>query len=287
MDGIENFTESEFQRVFDIQYKKAITNKNPNVSPKAYILGGQPGAGKSTLIKLMKEKLKMNVVVISGDDYRKIHPHFKELYAAYGDDYVNHTAKFSSKMVEQMIETCSSQGYHLIVEGTLRNHLTPLYTGKLLAEQGYEINLAVMAVSPTLSYMGTLTRYETMLEIGTVPRVTTMEQHDRTAKQIVENIGKVYETGLFDNILIYNREWECLYDYSKTPELNPKNILRREHGRSLTKQEQIQYKNDYMKVRKNMLNRGDERVAELEKQFRKNTLNSLRRKKQINHDMER
>ena len=147
--------------------------------------------------------------------------------------------------------------------------------------------LAVMAVPPALSYMGILTRYETMLEIGTVPRVTTMEQHDRTAKQIVENIGKVYETGLCDNILIYNREWECLYDYSKTPELNPKNILRREHGRSLTKQEQMQYKNDYMKVKKNMLVRRDERVAEVEKQFRKNTLNNQRRMKQINHDMER
>lgn len=269
MGSIKKFSDAEFQAIFDIQYKKSVAGKKSEALAKAYILGGQPGAGKSTLIQIIKEKLQQNVVVISGDDYRKSHPHFRELYAIYGDEYVNHTAIFSSRMVEKLIDSCSKQGYHLIVEGTMRNYLTPLNTGKLLMGRGYEINLAVMAVPPALSYMGTLTRYETMLEIGTIPRLTTKEWHDKVAKLIVENIGKIYETGQFENILIYNRNQECLYDYSKTPGLIPKEIMQREHKRILTMEEQIRFRNDYEKIRSDMIARGDVKVDELEQQFTK------------------
>ena len=46
------------QRAFETQYsiiKDILTNdKNPNVYPIAYILGGQPGAGKTVLQKQIR-----------------------------------------------------------------------------------------------------------------------------------------------------------------------------------------------------------------------------------------
>ena len=56
------------QRAFETQYsiiKDILTNdKNPNVYPIAYILGGQPGAGKSNIQRWLKQKDK-NIIAIN------------------------------------------------------------------------------------------------------------------------------------------------------------------------------------------------------------------------------
>ena len=50
------------QRAFETQYSIIkdilINGKIPNVYPKAYILGGQPGAGKSNIQRWLKRKDK-------------------------------------------------------------------------------------------------------------------------------------------------------------------------------------------------------------------------------------
>ena len=61
------------QRAFETQYSIIkdilINGKIPNVCPKAYILGGQPGAGKSNIQRWLKRKDK-NIIAINADDFR-------------------------------------------------------------------------------------------------------------------------------------------------------------------------------------------------------------------------
>lgn len=56
-----------------------ILNLEKVQNPKAIILGGQPGAGKSLLHRIYKKKFNQNIAIINGDDYRKYHPNIKEL----------------------------------------------------------------------------------------------------------------------------------------------------------------------------------------------------------------
>lgn len=63
MGSIEKFSDAEFRTLFDIQYKKSIVGKKPETLARAYILGGQPGAGKSTLIQLISEKLRKRLML--------------------------------------------------------------------------------------------------------------------------------------------------------------------------------------------------------------------------------
>ena len=67
------------QRAFETQYSIIkdilINGKIPNVYPKAYILGGQPGAGKSNIQRWLKRKDK-NIIAINADDFRVYHPLF-------------------------------------------------------------------------------------------------------------------------------------------------------------------------------------------------------------------
>ncbi len=70
------FSEMEFDVIYKALKRCAIEDAFPSKIPKAIILGGQPGAGKSSLITRLKMEKDNNIIVISGDDFRKEHPHF-------------------------------------------------------------------------------------------------------------------------------------------------------------------------------------------------------------------
>ena len=53
----------------------------PVARPHAYLLTGQPGAGKSTMAKIFTCKHQENIAFISGDDYRKDHHRYWVSYS--------------------------------------------------------------------------------------------------------------------------------------------------------------------------------------------------------------
>lgn len=237
MREVEDFSQSEFDEIYNGLKCCAIKEANAVDFPKAIILGGQPGAGKSSLITQLCVRQNKNVVVISGDDFRKEHPRFDQLYAQYGDDYVDYTQKFSSQVTERLIDELSREKYNLIIEGTLRTSAVPIRTAELLKSRGYHVELAVMAVPPILSYVGTIERYERMKEIGTTSRMTTKLQQDNTVNAIVESNEKVYKSGVFDDISLQNRKSECLYRMTDTHDIHPGTVLQYEHSRNITAEE--------------------------------------------------
>ena len=93
----------------------------PAMLPKAYVLGGQPGAGKSGLIKRASQLCFNNIIIISGDDFRKFHPDYKQLQERYGKDSPKYTAAFAGKMTEAILNKAVSEHYNIVIEGTFRN----------------------------------------------------------------------------------------------------------------------------------------------------------------------
>ena len=74
---MDNFSEKEFEKALKKTLEELKMLKIPSKEKKAFLLGGQPGAGKSGMtILLTKEIENENIIVINGDDFRKKHPHF-------------------------------------------------------------------------------------------------------------------------------------------------------------------------------------------------------------------
>ena len=69
-------------------------------------------------------------------------------------------------MVEQLVDELSKQGYHLLIEGTLRTTEVPRKTARLLKSRGYQVSLALIATKPELSYLSTLIRYEEVYAVN-------------------------------------------------------------------------------------------------------------------------
>lgn len=179
-------------------------------NPQAYILGGQPGAGKTSLQYLIQEQDR-NVIVINADAYRKFHPYFFEIQRKYGNDSPKYTQPFINQVTEQLIDELSTEKYNLIIEGTLRTAAVPLNTCRALKEKGYRVELHVIAVKRDISYESTLLRYELAIQQGEIPRATAKSHHDMVADAIADNLDIIYRSRAFDDIKLFNREGKCLY----------------------------------------------------------------------------
>ena len=179
-------------------------------NPKAYILGGQPGAGKTSLQYLI-QKQDRNVIVINADAYRKFHPYFFEIQRKYGTDSPKYTQPFINQVTEQLIDDLSTESYNLIIEGTLRTATVPLNTCLALKNKGYRVELHVIAVKRAISYESTLLRYELAIQQGEIPRATAKAHHDMVADAIVDNLDAIEKAGAFDAIKLFNRNGDCLY----------------------------------------------------------------------------
>lgn len=202
------------QAAFETQYniiKDILTNeKIPNIYPKAYILGGQPGAGKSNIQRWLKQK-DMNIIAINADDFRVYHPFFDDIQAMYVKDSPKYTQPFINKVTERLIDELSDKKYNLIIEGTLRTAEVPLKTCLNLKQKGYSVELNIISVKKAISFESTLLRYEVALSEGDTPRATAKAHHDMVANTIADNLDIIEKSGAFDAIKLFNRNGDCLY----------------------------------------------------------------------------
>lgn len=247
MNKIEkNYSEEELNYYTNklLNYFKSIYK--PQTSPKAILLGGQPGAGKSSLENMIN--LKDEYISISGDDYRKYHPLYDQLNNIYGRDSSKYTQQWAGEITSRLIAQLRAEKYNLIIEGTLRTAELPLKEARNLKDNGYSVELCVIAVKPEKSYLGTLLRYEKMIENGQTPRMTPKEHHDLVVNNIAQNLETIYKEKVFDNIKIYNRNNELLYNFKENSNINPKNIIENEFNRKWKAEEIFKYKESWQTI---------------------------------------
>ncbi|HFI0087751.1 TPA: type II toxin-antitoxin system toxin PezT [Streptococcus suis] len=250
---LEEFSEAEFQKALQRTIRALTRGKTIPDQPKAILLGGQSGAGKTTIHRIKQKEFQGNIIIIDGDSYRSQHPNYLALQEEYGKDSVDYTKGFAGKMVEQLVDELSTQGYHLLIEGTLRTTQVPRQTAQLLASKGYQVSLAIIGTKPELSYLSTLIRYEELYAIDpNQARATPKEHHDGIVENLVDNLRELESEKLFERIQIYQRDRTCIYD-SESDEGSVAEVL----------QECLFGK--WSKVEEEMMKFGQERLREFKK----------------------
>ena len=249
----KNYTNDELEIKFKeiLGYYKSMYS--PTENPKVALLGGQPGAGKSGLENMVN--IKKNYVSISGDDYREYHPRFKEINLEYGREASKYTQQWAAEITEKLIKELRKEKYNLIIEGTLRTAELPLKEANAFKKAGYNVELNVVVVKPEKSRLGTLERYEAMLKQGKVPRMTPKEHHDLVVNNIGNKLEIIYNSKAFDNIKLFDRENNLLYNYKESPNVNPKDILNKEFNRVWKKGEIEEFKEKWENLIKIMESR--------------------------------
>ena len=268
MNNEKNYTDEEFQKAFQqiLNYYKSRYSSQKN--PKAFLLGGQPGAGKSGLENMIN--IKDEYLSISGDDYRKFHPLYKQLNKIYGKESSKYTQRWAGEITEKLIDVLSKEKYNLIIEGTLRTAELPLKEANRFKKAGYEVELNVVVVKPEKSRLGTLQRYEEMIADKKIPRMTPKEHHDLVVNNIGNNLEIIYNSKAFDNIKLFDRKNHLLYNYKESPNINPKNILEKEFNREWKKEEIEEFKEKWDNLIDTMKNRKASREEIVQLKFERN-----------------
>ena len=166
--GELNSSEQEFSEKVKKVWKD-IVEDDPFISaaqecPEGFVLGGQPGAGKTTLANMLSARLNKNIISISGDDFRPYHPHFEEIQSLYKEESPKYTSKFSGRMTEELIDKAVSEKYNIVVEGTFRTSATPVSTLKKMKQAGYRTGIAIQICDKETSWKSCQERYEKMKE---------------------------------------------------------------------------------------------------------------------------
>lgn len=250
---MKNYTDEELEK----QFKKILyfykSRYSPTENPKVFLLGGQPGAGKSGLENAIN--IENEYISISGDDYREYHPKFEELNIRYGKESSKYTQQWAGEITERLIKKLGKEKYNLIIEGTLRTSELPLKEAYRFKKNGYEVELNIIVVKPEKSYLGTLLRYEQMITKGKTPRMTPKEHHDLVVNSIGNNLEIIYNSKVFDNIKLFDRENHLLYNYKESPGINPKDIIDKEFKRKWRKEELSEYRKDWEDLLEMLKNR--------------------------------
>lgn len=264
----KNYTDEELEVVFQKILKMYKSSYLLSKNPKVFLLGGQPGAGKSGLENMIN--IKDEYISISGDDYREYHPRFKEINVEHGREASKYTQQWAAEITEKLIKELREEKYNLIIEGTLRTAELPLKEARAFKKAGYEVELNVVVVKPEKSRLGTLERYETMLKQDKTPRMTPKEHHDLVVNNIGNNLEIIYNSKAFDNIKLFDRENNLLYNYKENPDINPKDILNKEFNREWKKEEIEEFKEKWDNLIDTMRNREASREEIVQLKFERN-----------------
>lgn len=210
---LDRFSQDDFIKASNRLIRSLTRGKTTSSQPKAILLGGQSGAGKTTIHRVKQREFQGNIIIIDGDSYRSFHPNYLDLQEKYGKDSVDYTKVFAGKMVEYLVDELSKLGYHLLIEGTLRTTDVPQKTAQLLTTRGYQVSLALIATKPELSYLSTLIRYEELYAIDPrQARATPKAHHDGIVEHLVDNLRELENDKIFNQIQIHQRDQSCIYD---------------------------------------------------------------------------
>ena len=229
---LSQFTEAEAIKATNIIWNdiqreyKSLSNVS---KPEGIITGGTPGAGKSVFVKLAKNRLNDNLLVIDGDQYRKFHPNFAKLQKLVGSDIAFVTGPFYGKMVRNILTKAMDHKYNVIIESTFKSVDSPLDYLKALKAAGYTTTVNIVAVDKEVAWQSTIERKEKMIAAGEPSRSVDRTYFDQTAANLAGNAEKVYKTGLVDKLEVRNRTTR-LFDSRFNDISQLQNIIKKELG---------------------------------------------------------
>ena len=254
-----NYTKSELNEQVEILYRRLTRGKTPSVNPRAILTGGQPGSGKSSIVKLVNRK-DNNFIFLNTDEFRDSHPHYTGIQREYGSDHPKHTAQWSGAITEALIERLSKEKYNLLIEGTLRTTDVPERTANRLRANGYEVDLYVMAMKPEVSFTGTMTRLFQGLQQDNA-RTVDKKHHDLVVSQLKENLIYLAGTKCFNEIVVCNRAGELFRSQNNPDEITA--AIDHEWSRPLTETEMQDLHQQQAFIRKMLAAEQQKEISEI------------------------
>ncbi|MBR8744787.1 zeta toxin family protein [Nocardiopsis sp. MG754419] len=178
--------------------------------PTLVLLGGQPGAGKSSAIAAIARARSHELVPLSGDDLRPFHDDFEMLSRDHPWLMPNATAQACGAWVRRCIDHALEHRYGLLLEGVFRDPLTVARTIDRFTAAGYRVEVVGLATPYRESLLATLGRF---LHPGeeTAARWTPDGAHDSAYRMVPSTLQAAADTAGTRRLHVTDRAGRVLH----------------------------------------------------------------------------
>ena len=209
-----------------------IFERKASAKPKAVILCGQPGSGRSS---------QMPIVMQGISDSRAV-------FIDKGQTQGGTQRPFSEALREKS---------NLVIKATLPNDEML----KKLREEGYSTSVYVVSAHERESLLSLYQKYEGQLATRGIGDKPKLAEHDEIYSKLPEALQRIEEEGLIDEIVIRDREGNEIYSnhrvngiWEKEPQSS--HALETSRNQAWTAEEIANYQEDWQRVIQSMYARG-------------------------------
>jgi hypothetical protein len=179
-------------------------------SPSIVFVGGQPGSGKSALLRHCVQDYQQRdgntIAEIVGDDFRAYHPKYAELLDKDDETAAFYTDKDVGRWIEKSLQyAAETVGCSVALESTLRQPDVVCRTMNFFKEHGYKVNLNILLAHSLLSRLGVIERYLAQMSDTGNGRFTVRESHDASYDAIPDTMTAIFAEGNLNRLRLYER----------------------------------------------------------------------------------
>ena len=211
MDQQERKQDSE--QVYTKIERHALDHTVAQEKPRAILLGGQPGSGKSELARMAQHELSQNgrAVVIDADKLRERNPVYQALSITDPKNAADLTHKEAAEWARRLTTATVQGRRNLVIDGTMRDPKGVLTLAAKLREHGYTVEARVIAVSPEVSINRARLRFEEQMAARGVGRFVNQAQHDVAYKGLADSVSALESARAVDAIRVYDASQREIY----------------------------------------------------------------------------
>lgn len=211
MDQQERKQDSE--QVYTKIERHALDHTVAQEKPRAILLGGQPGSGKSELARMAQHELSQNgrAVVIDADKLRERNPVYQALSITDPKNAADLTHKEAAEWARRLTTATVQGRRNLVIDGTMRDPKGVLTLAAKLREHGYTVEARVIAVSPEVSINRARLRFEEQMAARGVGRFVNQAQHDVAYKGLADSVSVLESARAVDAIRVYDASQREIY----------------------------------------------------------------------------
>ncbi|MFJ3877166.1 zeta toxin family protein [Streptomyces sp. NPDC090077] len=191
---------------------------SPQAQPVLSFFGAQQGAGRSQAIAARRQEPDGgDLVALSPDDLRPLHPRYAEVLAAYPLLMKDATAQATTAWVAMCHDHARRHGYGLLLEGTFEDPQGLLDVAAAYAADGYEVEMTALAVRLERSSLDTLNRHLPAHDAAP-GRWVYPDRAQNAYRMIPLAVTAAEAAPQIHRIKVTNRAGEDLYTNVRTPD---------------------------------------------------------------------
>lgn len=187
----------------------------PSEDKHLIILGGQPAAGKSSIIEELKTQYNNNIVTLNGDEFKPLYPNYPQLAKDNPDQTSKMVQPYSNYVVDNLKQEAIDMGLNTLIEGTMRTSKAPLETVEMFTNHGYTAEAFVISSNYFNSRIGIEQRYENEFADKGYGRMVNVANHDEAYHNIPNTLQELVDSGKLTNITVATREAEILAETAR------------------------------------------------------------------------